>query len=296
MPLTAALALFAFAANSLLCRLALRSGEADPVTFTVIRLATGAAMLWGLGRVRGWRRQRSSWAPAAWLALYAFGFSWAYIRLDAGVGALLLFGCVQLTMLLAAVRGREAMPPAFWLGTALAASGVGWLVRPGGAAPAWDGVLTMALAGVAWGRYSLAGRGSADPAAGTRDNFVRATMIGVPVAAIAAGAWWATAAGVPWAIGPAVLRPALTPRGLLLAATSGAVTSGLGYVLWYAALRTMSASRAAALQLSVPVLTALLAVPLLREAPTPRLGIAAVLVLGGIGLTLQRPRLNAGPR
>jgi drug/metabolite transporter (DMT)-like permease len=290
----APLALLAFAGNSLLCRLALRADAIDPFAFTMVRLVAGALMLALLGRLWRWTGSGRSWMPAAWLATYALGFSWAYVRLDAGLGALLLFGCVQLTMLAAALRGRESLPPVFWIGTATAAAGVVWLVRPGGTAPAVDGVLSMAVAGFAWGRYSLAGRGVTDPAASTRENFVRASVLAVviiPPLACGVATALARAEGA-----EVLLGFGTTPRGFVLAAISGAITSGLGYVLWYAALRTMTASRAAALQLAVPVLTALLAVPMLGERPTARLAVASVLVLGGIGLTIQRPRVNAGPR
>lgn len=294
MPVAAILALVAFAANSLLCRLALRSDDADPITFTLVRLVAGAAMLWGLGLVRRWPAGGGSWWGGLWLAVYAVGFSWAYVRIDAGVGALLLFGCVQLTMLVAAVRAREAMPPVFWVGLGLAALGVVWLVRPGASAVALAGAVPMALAGLAWGQYSLVGRGSTRAEADTRGNFWRAAVLAVPMLVLLTlGTAFTASSGTGQMM--SVGFPVST-RGLVLAATSGAVTSGLGYVLWYAAVRHMTASRAAALQLAVPVLTAVLAVPLLGERPTLRLAVATALVLGGIGLTIQRRAPNAGPR
>lgn len=292
MPLAAALALFAFAANSLLCRLALRTGDADPVTFTAVRLICGAVVLWGLGLVRRWPRGGTSWAPAVWLTTYAFAFSWAYVQLDAGTGALVLFGCVQLTMLASARRSGEAMPLTFWVGTATAAAGVAWLVLPGVGAPPVAAAVAMAVAGVAWGLYSLAGRTAGDAAAYTRGNFLRGAMLSIPVGV---GVLLATPRLASGGTG-AMTGLGFSPRGLALAAVSGAVTSGLGYVLWYTALRSLPKSRAATLQLSVPVLTAALAVPLLQERPTWRLVVAAVLVVGGIGLTIQRGNQTPSPR
>jgi drug/metabolite transporter (DMT)-like permease len=291
MPLAAALALLAFAANSLLCRLALRTGDADPVTFTVLRLASGAALLWGLGLLRRWPRGGTSWAPAVWLTTYAFAFSWAYVRLDAGTGALVLFGCVQLTMLASALRSGESLPVAFWVGTATAGAGVVWLVLPGTGSPSLSAALSMATAGVAWGLYSLAGRTAGDAAAFTRSNFERGAVLALPVGLAMLLAGQRVAADT----GGMIAGLSFSFRGVWLAVLSGAITSGLGYVLWYSALRTLPKSRAATLQLSVPVLTALLAVPLLRERPTWRLAAAALLVLGGIGLTIHRSTRTPRP-
>lgn len=292
MPLAAALALIAFAGNSLLCRLALRTGDADPVTFTLVRLVCGAIMLWGLGLVRRWPSGGTSWAPAVWLTTYAFAFSWAYTQLDAGTGALVLFGCVQLTMLASAQRSGETMPLTFWLGTAAAAAGVVWLVLPGVGAPPVAAAMAMAVAGVAWGLYSLAGRTAGDAAAYTRSNFLRSAVLSLPASVLVLLATPRMASG-----GTGTLAGvSFSARGLALAAVSGAITSGLGYVLWYTALRSLPKSRAATLQLSVPVLTAALAVPLLQERPTWRLAVAALLVLGGIGLTIQRDDQTPSPR
>lgn len=292
MPFTVLLALLAFAANSLLCRVALRGGEIDPASFTLVRLASGAAMLAVLGAVQRWPRG-GTWLGGFWLAAYAVGFSWAYVRLDAGVGALLLFGCVQLTMLASAVRARESFSGRFRLGFAAAVLGVVWLVRPGGAAPPLDGALAMAIAGGAWGRYTLAGRGTSTPEGDTRGHFARALVLAVPLVMLGLGLGRGTVAS---SAGGMAASLSLSLRGLALAAGSGAITSGLGYVLWYSAVRTLPASRAASLQLTVPVITALLAIPVLGERPTWRLAVAALLVLGGVGLTIQRPAPTAGPR
>lgn len=292
MPLAAALALIAFAANSLLCRLALRTGDADPVTFTLVRLVCGAVVLWGLGLVRRWPSGGTSWVPAVWLTTYAFAFSWAYVQLDAGTGALVLFGCVQLTMLASARRSGEPMPLTFWVGTLAAAAGVVWLVLPSVGAPPLVAAVAMAVAGLAWGLYSLAGRTAENAAAYTRSNFLRAAALSIPTSVIVLFAAPRTASGGTGAM----IGVSFSGRGLALAAVSGAITSGLGYVLWYTALRSLPKSRAATLQLSVPVLTAAFAVPLLQERPTWRLVVAAVLVLGGIGLTIQRQHQTPSPR
>lgn len=294
-PVAAALALLAFAGNSLLCRLALRTGEADPVSFTVLRLVAGAACLWAIGRMQRWPAGGRSWWPAAWLALYAMAFSWAYVRLNAGTGALLLFGSVQLTMLTVARWRGEALSPWFWVGASLAAGGVAWLVLPGATAPDPAAAVAMAAAGLSWGGYTLAGRGVTNPGAATRDHFARAVVLVIPMAVVALLASAAVTTGADGRM--ASLAWGLpTARGMWLAVLSGAVTSGLGYVLWYAALRTMTASRAAVLQLTVPVLTAAVAVPLLGERPSWRLAAASALVLGGIGLTIQRPSAQGAPR
>jgi drug/metabolite transporter (DMT)-like permease len=289
-------AVCAFAGNSLLCRLALRGGEAGPASFTLLRLASGAVVLAVLGILGRWPRHTGSWWPAWWLAWYAVAFAWAYAQLEAGIGALLLFGCVQLTMVGAAWWRREPMGWRYAVGASLAAAGVVWLVTPGTAAPSLPAAAAMASAGAAWGAYSLAGRGVADAAAATRVHFARALGLAVPLAAAVwfADTWTRTTTASGTLVSVSAGWP--TVRGAILAVLSGAVTSALGYVVWYRAVRTMLASHAAALQLSVPVLTAAMAVPLLGERPTLRLAGAAALVLGGIGLTLQPRERTPIPR
>lgn len=271
-----ALALVAFAGNSLLCRLALRAGAIDPASFTSFRLASGALVLALLLRGRAAPRAPApSWRPAAALAGYAIPFSFAYVALPAGTGALLLFGAVQVTMLASSLRGGERHHPRQWLGALIALGGLLYLLLPGLAAPPLGSAALMLLAGIAWGAYSILGRGATDPLAATATNFARA----VPVALLASALTLASfTASLP---------------GVLLALASGAIASGLGYVIWYAALPRISRLTASLVQLAVPVLTALAGVLLLGESLTPRLLLAGTLVLGGIALGVLAPRARA---
>jgi drug/metabolite transporter (DMT)-like permease len=270
--LTAA-ALVGFAANSILCRMALQPRLVDAATFTTLRLVSGAVVLLVLARTSA-REPASggSWASAAALFAYAAAFSFAYVRIGAAVGALLLFGAVQATMLLWALRSGERLRPAQWLGLAAALGGLVALVRPGLAAPDPVGAALMLAAGVAWGVYSLRGRGIARPLAATASNFARA---------------------VPLTLGLSLAAPGpihLTGRGAALAIASGALASGVGYSLWYAALRGLTASRAAVLQLLVPVLAAAAAVMLLGEELGARLALAGAAIIGGVALAVGRKR------
>ena len=265
--LTAA-ALLAFAANSLLCRLALREGAADPAGFTAIRLFSGAVVLAAVVRVRPGSRTGlgGSWSAGLALLAYAAAFSFAYVRLSAGTGALLLFGSVQVTMLLAGLRAGERLRAAQGAGFALALAGLLGLTLPGATTPALGAAACMVAAGIAWGFYSLLGRGAADPTGDTGGNFLRSCAPLVLILAAAA---------------PTV---SVTARGALLAATSGALTSGLGYVAWYAAVRRLSRTQAAIVQLSVPALAAWGGVALLGEAWSGRLLACGAAVLGGVAL------------
>ena len=270
-PIYTALALIAFAANSILCRLALSEEAIDPASFTSVRLMAGAVMLYAL--VRGHRGGsaplKGSWLSAAMLALYAVPFSLAYVSLTAGTGALLLFGAVQATMLLASVGAGERPDAVQWIGVVLALAGLVYLLLPGLASPPLMAAMLMLLAGVAWGVYSLLGKGSADPLRETAGNFVRAVPFAIAVSAV-------------------MLRDLhLELRGLVLAIASGAVASGLGYVLWYAALRDLSGFTASIVQLAGPVLAAAGGVLLLDERISLRLAVAATLVLGGIALAIM---------
>jgi drug/metabolite transporter (DMT)-like permease len=267
-----AAAMLAFAANSLLCRLALARGGIDPASFSAIRVAAGALALVLMVR---WRAGHDTsvggdWLSAAMLFAYVAFFSFAYVGLAAGTGALILFGAVQLTMFGSALRGGERFAPAAWCGLALAGAGLVYLVLPGVSAPPLFGATLMALAGVAWGLYSLRGRGAPDPLRATAGNFLRAAPL--------AFALWLPFAGLAHA----------DVTGIVLAIVSGAVTSGLGYALWYTALRELSAMRAATVQLSVPLVTAFGAVLLLGEPVTLRLALASLAILGGIALVLVR--------
>ena len=274
--LTAA-AMVAFAANSLLCRLALQHQGIDPASFGSIRLVSGALTLALVVRFRAHPAPaaRADWLAAAMLFAYVAFFSFAYLSLPAGTGALILFGAVQLTMLGAGLGGGERFGPLAWLGFILAAGGLVYLVLPGVAAPPLLGAVLMAIAGVAWGVYSLRGRGVADPLAATARNFLRAVPLALALSLVFAARAHADAAGI------------------ALAVASGALTSGLGYVIWYAVLPRLSAMQAATVQLSVPLLAAIGGVLLLSEAITPRLAAASVAVLGGIAIVLSQKSRSA---
>ena len=277
-----ATALVGFAANSLLCRMALGPGLADAATFTAVRLAAGALALALLARVlaRDGAATPSggSWGSAAALFAYAAAFSYAYLELPAGVGALLLFGAVQGTMLLGALRAGERPHGRQALGWAAAAAGLVALLSPGATAPPTRGALLMVGAGVAWGVYSLRGRTATAPLRATADNFARA----VPIAAGLLAA--SSLAAAPRAGG----------RGVALAVASGALASGLGYCLWYGALPGLGAARAAVVQLLVPVLVAAAGVVLLGERVSARLLVCGAAVIGGVALAVgPRPRREA---
>jgi len=265
-------ALIAFAANSLLCRAALGGLEADAASFTAVRLASGALMLLAVSRSRG---RGGSWTSAAALFAYAAAFSFAYFFLPAGIGALLLFGAVQVTMIGVGIAGGERPPPAVWGGLVLALAGLAHLSLRGSRAFSAGGALLMLAAGVAWGVYSLRGRKTRGaPILATADNFLRA----LPFAALL------------WAIGAVARTPHLSARGAGLAVASGAITSGLGYVAWYSALPRLTAARAAVLQLCVPVLAAIGGVVLLGEVLTVRLIVAGAAILAGIALATGASR------
>jgi drug/metabolite transporter (DMT)-like permease len=260
----------AFAANSLLCRFALKHTSIDAATFTSVRIVSGALVLWILSRWRGNRLEGSGdWKSASALFVYAVAFSYAYIGLSAATGALLLFGAVQITMIGYGHTRGERFSPAQFVGFMAAMVGVLFLLVPGVTAPPLLSALLMLSAGVAWGIYSLRGRGQGDPAATTAGNFMRA----VPLALIANVLAFENAVG--------------DVQGFALAIASGAVASGLGYVVWYAALPRLDASTAATVQLSVPVIAALGGVLFLSETLTLRLLIASIAVLGGVAVVLR---------
>jgi drug/metabolite transporter (DMT)-like permease len=270
------LAMVAFAGNSLLCRAALRHTAIDPASFTALRLLAGALATWGILAARGQRRG-GSWGSALALFAYAAGFSFAYLTLPAGVGALLLFLAVQATMVAGGLRRGEALGRPQGAGLALAAAGLGILLLPGLSAPPLGGALLMLGAGAAWGLYSLRGMGSADPGAATAGNFLRA----VPLALLL------VLANLP--------HLKLDLAGSLYAVLSGALASGVGYVLWYRALKGLRASAAASVQLTVPILASLAGVFALGEPFTLRLALASAAILGGIALVLgRRPAPSAG--
>jgi len=264
-------ALVAFATNSVLCRLALGAATIDAASFSTIRLASGAVMLLLLTagfKVRMAWTPRGNWVSATLLFLYAAAFSFAYIVLTTGTGALILFGSVQVTMIFSALCSGERPHPLEWTGLFLALSGLVYLVFPGLTAPSPTGSVLMAIAGISWGIYSLRGRGAAAPLVNTTRNFVFSLPPAVAVSFI-------------------MLRDLhISAEGALLAVLSGALASGVGYVVWYAALRGLTATRAATVQLAVPVLAALGGVILLSEHVSVRLFLSAVVILGGVGLAL----------
>lgn len=269
--LLTALAMVAFAANSLLCRLALHAPALiDPASFASLRITSGAIVLALIVRLKSGPAAvaRPDWPAAVALFAYAALFSFAYQLLSAATGALVLFGAVQLTMFGAGLRAGERFVPLGWLGFMLAVGGLVYLVSPGLAAPPKGGAALMVGAGVAWGIYSLRGRAGNDPLAATAGNFLRATPFALVTSLLLIGQFHADA------------------RGVALAVTSGAITSGMGYIIWYAALRGLSALRAATVQLSVPPIAALGGVVLLAESISLRLVVASIATLGGIALVL----------
>jgi drug/metabolite transporter (DMT)-like permease len=268
-----ALALLAFAGNSLLTRAALADGSGDADAFAAIRLVAGAAMLAAIALVRGIRVLPGRGDVPTILALFAYAaaFSRAYLSLGAATGALVLFASVQFTMVAGGMLRGARFTPVQFVGLAMALTGLGWMLAPGLAPPPLGGFLLMVAAGVAWGVYSSVGAGAGEPVARTARNFIGTVPAALLLLALA--------------------DTTGNARFVLLAVLSGAITSALGYVLWYAALPHLSGIAAASLQLSVPVITALGSVIWLREPITVTLAGATLLILAGIGLTLpRRPR------
>ncbi|MGH8401545.1 MAG: DMT family transporter, partial [Gammaproteobacteria bacterium] len=244
-----AFAMTAFAANSILCRLALAHTRIDPASFTSIRLVSGALTLWLIVRVQSKHKvSGGNWLSAGALFLYAAAFSFAYISLPAGIGALLLFGAVQVTMIAAGLRSGERLSMRQTSGVILALIGLVVLLRPGLTAPPLVGSILMLIAGIAWGIYSLRGRNSGDPVVATAGNFLRAAPIAIVLSLVL------------------VMRTNLDPMGMLYALLSGALTSGIGYVAWFAALRGMTATLASVVQLRVPVIAELGCIVFLSES------------------------------
>jgi drug/metabolite transporter (DMT)-like permease len=269
-------AMTAFAGNSLLCRLALKQTRIDAASFTLIRIVAGAIALQLIVSMRKRSRGKAgSWPSALALFVYAAGFSFAYMSLPAGTGALLLFGAVQATMIIWALREGEQLRMRQRIGLALALAGLVALMFPGISAPPLGGSILMLSAGVAWGIYSLRGKAAGDPVSATAGNFLRA----VPMAVVL------SAALLSWA--------RLDRTGIGYAILSGAIASGMGYAIWYTVLPTLGAPSAATVQLSVPVLAAAGGILFLGESITLRAVLAAVAVLGGIALVAieRRPAL-----
>jgi drug/metabolite transporter (DMT)-like permease len=266
-------AMLAFAGNSILCRLALRENAIDPASFTAIRLGSGAIVLlfiFALQRRGTTLRAHGSWVSAFMLFLYAVCFSYAYITLTAGTGALILFGFVQATMIAIGVWSGDRPSIAEWSGWSFAVAGMVWLVLPGVEAPQPVGAALMALAGIAWGVYSVRGRAESNSLVSSASNFTLSLVMVLILVTI-------TFAGAEISVG-----------GILLAVVSGALTSGLGYVIWYAALGYMTAMQAALVQLSVPAIATAAGVVLLAEPLSLRLLLSSALVLGGITIALTQ--------
>lgn len=265
-----AIAMIAFAANSVLCRLALEGHHIDAASFTSIRLAAGAIALLGILLVRRstFVIHRPNWKTVGSLFAYMACFSFSYRYLDAGTGALILFGAVQLTMIGAALFAGERLSLMVSLGLVIAVGGLVVLLFPGVSVPNPVGAVLMGIAGMAWGFYSLGGRGAVDPTATTATNFLYALPLTLVLSILSFGS------------------ASLEPYGIALAIASGAITSGMGYVIWYAALPLLSATRAASVQLSVPAIAAVGGVLFLGEPISLRLVIATILLISGISLVL----------
>jgi len=264
-------ALVAFSLNSILCRLALGTEAIDAASFTLIRLLSGAVTLLAINSFFGKKEGKlksGNWLSAFFLFSYAFCFSFAYIGLPAGTGALILFGCVQMTMISAALFSGERPRVLEWVGLLFALGGLICLVLPSLSAPPFFYSALMALAGASWGFYTMRGKRSVNPLGDTGGNFIRA----VPIVILASL--------------PFLTQFHSSPRGILLAVLSGALTSGIGYAVWYGALKFHTATRAAILQLSVPILTAFIGIVFLSETVSIRLLWTAVLIVGGIGLAI----------
>ncbi len=264
-------ALIAFAFNSILCRFALGAEAIDAASFTAVRLISGAITLIIISLIfdkKTTKMKGGNWFSAFFLFGYALCFSFAYISLTTGTGALILFGCVQATMITAALASGERPKFLEWIGLFFALGGLVYLVFPGLSAPPLFSSLLMMLAGISWGFYTLRGKPSVNPLADTTGNFVRA----VPMIVLA---------GLPF-----FYQIHLSRKGILLAFLSGAIASGIGYSVWYTALKFHTATRAAILQLSVPALAAIGGVILLWEIVSFRLLLATALILGGIALAI----------
>lgn len=271
-----AITLVAFASNSILCRLALAPRLIDAGAFTFVRLVSGALMLATLlaARERRMPRLRVHWPAALALFAYAAPFSFAYLRISAGTGALILFGAVQVTMIGWDFLQGRLFNAAELIGFLLAIAGLVVLAWPGAAAPDPGGAALMALAGIAWGVYSLLGRGVADPLGATASNFTLSLVCALPLAAAT------------------LVHSNVSPHGLILAICSGALASGVGYAIWYTALRGLSSTHAGIVQLLVPVLAALGGVLVLGEDVSLRLIVSAVMIFAGVTLAI----LNIGRR
>lgn len=266
-----------FAANSLLCRMALTQTVIDPASFTLVRIVSGALALWLIIHFRGAAlRRHGNWVSAGSLFLYCASFSLAYLALTAGTGALILFGTVQITMISHGLWSGERPSVRQIVGLTVAFGGLCWLVLPGLSAPPLRGSLLMMVAGIAWGVYSILGKGSADPTLATAGNFLRAVPFAVGFGFLA----------FPWL--------SLDAAGILYGVTSGVITSGLGYAVWYTALGGLSSTQAATAQLTVPAIAAGGGAMILAEPITWHLIVSSVAILGGAAVVILDRRRQPG--
>ncbi len=272
------LAMIAFASNSLLCRIALKHTDIDAASFTTIRLISGAVALWLIVQIRqGTNEGKGNWLSASALFVYAAGFSFAYISLPAATGALMLFGAVQITMIGYGIWSGERLLRWQVVGLILALGGLIGLLLPGLSAPPLYSSIMMLGAGVAWGVYSLRGRGVGDPTRVTAGNFMRAALIAVILSVLMLN------------------NISLNNLGVWYAISSGAIASGIGYAIWYTALPGLKATNAATVQLSVPVIAAFGGIVFLGEPISLRLAIATVTILGGIALVILEKQRARSP-
>lgn len=266
------LALLAFAGNSLLCRMALAHTGMDAASFTTVRLISGALVLWLLVVLRSGSSQvQGSWLSALALFVYAAGFSFAYLQLNTGIGALILFGAVQSGMIGYGLWRGERFSARQWLGLLMACAGLTGLLLPGLSAPPLMGSMLMLTAGFAWAVYSLRGKGAANPLQVTAGNFIRTLPMTLLLSVVLFG------------------QLSFGNNGMLYAVLSGALTSGVGYAIWYSVLPQLKATTAATVQLTVPVLAAIAGILILSEPLTQRLILASVAILGGIALVVLTP-------
>ena len=273
------LSMAAFAGNSLLCRLALRQTDIDAASFTAIRLISGALVLWlAVHSRRGTRPGVGNWLSALALFSYAACFSFAYVSLPTGTGALLLFGAVQALMIGYGIWSGERLRPLQIAGLALAFGGLAVLLLPGVSAPPLAGTVLMLAAGVSWGIYSLRGKGAGDPTQVTAGNFLRAVPLAIGLGAIMLAA----------------NRMSVDAVGIGYAVASGGLTSGIGYAVWYSVVPALKSTTAASVQLSVPVLAAVGGIAFLGETLTLRLVLASIAILGGIALVALQKRAVPG--
>ena len=276
--ITTAFALVAFAANSLLCRMALGGQLIDPVSFTMIRLVSGALALilimqW-FGESNNAHEVKGSWGSGFALFVYAMAFSLAYVSLSAGMGALILFGSVQMTMISFALKSGEKLVLVQWIGLFAAIGGLLYLVMPGITAPDPLGALLMCISGIAWGVYSIRGKGITTPVVMTAWNFTRSAPMAI------------------FALIIALSSVHIQLFGGLLALVSGVITSGMGYVFWYKALRSLTTTQASTVQLTVPVIAAFGGVAMLSEQVSLRLILGSAMILGGVFLAIIKVQKN----